>query len=540
MKRDLNRVVAPPDVPATDQAVVGGGGDHGLPGVKKSVDPAREAFLNRPLGGLILKNALPAVASMLFMAFYHIADAVMVGRSLGPDALASVNILYPVMALFIGLAAMIGVGGNARVAVLQGAGKSGEARRVLGLVIALGTGLGIAGSLLTLALFSWILAILGTASSATLSALAGEYLITLCPYFTTMILIFILEQTARNDGRPNFATGVMMAMAVLNIVLDYLFLFPLAMGIGGAALATGLSQSLGAFIFLAYFLRKTLRRLPGLRFGTPGGGFAALRVIALNGSSEFFNSVATGLTTFLFNRALLSYIGSSGVAAFAMVQYLIMFGAVVFIGMSVGSQPILSYNHGAGRRERVAGTLQRLLGFSAALALLFFIVLRSQATTMIALFIPDHPETALLTTQAAAYISWALLFMPVSIIGSMFFTSLEKAGHSLLIALSRGLLFTVIGLVVFPPLWGERGIWITPVFAEAAATLVTIYLFYRWNGTEEKPVPQELPAPIAARAHKARPADVSGTVESAAPSSGSGPGEAQGPAHESGHEAAGL
>jgi len=445
-------------------------------------DPAREAFLSHPLGSLILKNALPAVASMLFMAFYHIVDAIMVGRSLGPEALASVNILYPIMALFIGLAAMIGVGGNARVAVLQGAGKTPEARRVLGLVIALGTGLGLLGSLIAVIGYRPILFILGISSSTSLSALAGEYLITIYPFFTTMILIFILEQTVRNDGRPNLATGVMVSMALLNIALDYLFLFPLNMGIAGAALATGLAQSLGALIFLGYFMQKTFKKLPGIRFGWPGGGVQALRAIAFNGSSEFFNSIAAGLTTFLFNRVLLSYLGSNGVAAFAMVQYLLMVGAVVFIGISIGSQPIISYNHGAGQHDRVKGVMFRLMGTSLLMGLFFLFLMRSQAASLVVLFIPDHPEAAAITIKAADYVSWALLFMPIGIIGSMFFTSLEKAGHSLLISLSRGLLFTVLGLAVFPLIWAETGIWITPVFAEVATTAVTALLVLRWSG----------------------------------------------------------
>lgn len=441
-------------------------------------DPAREAFLNQPLGGLILKNTLPAVASMIFMALYHMADAIMVGRSLGPEALASVNILYPIMAFYIGLAAMIAVGGNARVAVLQGAGKTGEARRVLGLVIALGTGLGVAGSIFTVVAFTPILSLLGTSGS--LGELAGQYLLMLYPFFTTMILIFILEQTVRNDGRPNLATGVMMSMALLNIVLDYLFLFPMQMGIAGAALATGISQSLGAFIFIGYFVRKSLKKLPGLLIGIPGGGAWAVRIIAINGSSEFFNSVAAGFTTFLFNRALLSYLGSEGVAAFAMVQYLIMFGSVVFFGMSVGSQPIISYNHGAGRSDRVKGTLIRLISASALLGAVFFAILRWQAAAMVALFIPDHPDTIEITLRAASIISWTLLIMPVGIISSTFFTAMERAGSSLLVALSRGLIFTVAGLTIFPLLWGELGIWITPVFAEVATIFVTGYLIYRW------------------------------------------------------------
>lgn len=460
-------------------------------------DPAREAFLTRPLGGLILRNTVPAVASMLFMALYHIADAVMVGRSLGPEALASVNILYPIMAFFIGLAVMIGVGGNARVAVLQGAGETDLARRVLGLVTALGVGLGLIGSLVAVLAYEQILVILGTSSSPTLSALAGEYLLAIYPFFTTMILIFILEQTVRNDGRPNLATGVMVSMAVLNIILDYIFLFPMNMGISGAAYATGISQSLGALIFLAYFTRKTVKNIAGLRFGLPGGGWPVLRMIAINGSSEFLNSVAMGLTTFLFNRVLLVFLGSAGVAAFAMVQYLLMLGSVVFIGISVGAQPVLSYNHGAGLTLRVKGIIKRIMVASALLSLFFFMILRSQSAAMIALFIPDHPETAFLTMQAATYISWALIFMPVGIIGSMFFTSLEKAGNSMIVALSRGLIFTVIGLLVFPQLWGEVGIWVTPVFAEAATTIVTFILFYRWaSGTRGESVLPQMSEPV--------------------------------------------
>ncbi len=123
-----------------------------------------------------------------------------------------VNILFPIMAFFIGLAALIGVGGNARVAVLQGAGKPGEARRVLGLVIALGVGLGLIGTLITVLVFQSILAVLGTSSSESLSALDGKYLVTIYPFYTTMIMIFILEQTVRNDGRTTAQHGVLVLL----------------------------------------------------------------------------------------------------------------------------------------------------------------------------------------------------------------------------------------------------------------------------------------------------------------------------------------
>ncbi|MEW5919633.1 MAG: MATE family efflux transporter [Bacillota bacterium] len=456
----------------------------------KALDPAREVFLNCPLGMLILKNALPAVASMLFMAFYQVVDGILVGRRLGPEALASVNILYPILAVFVGLAVMIGVGGNARVAVLLGAGETRQARRTLGLITALGTALGIGGTIVVILAFPQILSALGT--SGELGELAGEYLIALCPFFAPMILAFILEQSLRNDGRPNMATLVMAAMAILNIVLDYIFLFILNMGIAGAALATGLSQSLVALIFLAHFINKTIRRRPGLGFAVPGGGIPALRAIALNGSSEMFNSLAAGLTTFLFNRIILSYVGVMGVAAFALVQYMLMVGVMIFIGMSNGTQPIWSYNHGAGHAGRVQGTLNRLLAASLVVGIIFFIMLRWQAGAMAALFIPGHTEALALTLRVARIISWSMLFMPVGIVVSMFFTSLEKAGNSMVVAVSRGLVFTVMGLTIFPLLWGEWGIWITPVFAEGATVLVAAFLVYRWKAMTNRQADLEL------------------------------------------------
>ncbi len=442
------------------------------------LDPARDFFLNRPLFGLIVKNAAPAVASMVFMALYQIVDGIMVGRSLGPEALASVNILFPIMSIYIGLAVLIGVGGNARVAVLLGAGEVHSARRVFGLVNVLGAGLGIIGSAITLAALPQILSILGT--SGTLGDFAGEYLVALTPFFTSMVVFYILEQSVRNDGRPNLAMFVMTVTALVNIFLDYLFLFPLGMGIGGAALATGIAHTLGVGILLGYFVLKTVRRRSGLRFGIPGGGFPTIRTIAVNGSSEMLNNLAAGLTTFLFNRIILSYVGAIGVAAFALVQYLLMVGMMVIYGMCTGTQPIFSYNHGAGLSHRVRGTLHLLMSGSLLVGIFFFFILYWQAAPLAVLFVPDHPEALALTFRAARVMSWSLLLMPVGIVASIFFTALELAGRSLLVAISRGLVFTIVGLAVFPLLWGEWGIWFTLVFAEGATTLLGVFLIQQW------------------------------------------------------------
>ena len=444
---------------------------------QETQNKARREFLTYPLGKLIRKHALPAVASMMFMAFYQIADGIMVGRSLGPEALASVNILYPVLALLAGLGVMIGVGGNARIAVLLGAGESRKASGVLSLIVSLGIGLGIAGSLITLALRPQILALLGT--SGQLGHFAGEYLIGLLPFFAFMILVFILEQSVRNDGRPNLASGIMAACALLNIGLDYLFLFVLEWGITGAAVATGLSQSIGALIFAAYFLQKTLADKPGLCYARPQVNQNTLLAVVVNGSSEMFNSLATGVTIFLFNRMILAYVGDLGVAAFALVQYLMMLGMMVVIGICNGTQPIFSYNHGAGEHRRVQGALWRVAALCTGVGAAVFFLMGWQAEPMAALFLPEHPEALALTLEVAWLVRWSMLFMPAAMLGSVYFTALEQAGKSLSVAVSRGLLLPVLGLALFPAWWGAAGIWITPAFAEGVAVLVAAGCFLR-------------------------------------------------------------
>ena len=444
---------------------------------------ARESFLTLPLGHLLLKNALPAIASMMFMALYQIIDAMLVGRRFGPEALASVNILYPILAVFVGLAVMIGVGGNARLAILLGAGEIKLANRLLGLIVSLGIGLGILGTVSVKILFPQIITFLG--ASGTIGIYAGEYLSVMHLFFSPMILFFILEQSLRNDGRAGFASIVMACMAVLNIILDYLFLFVMDLGIGGAALATGISQSLGSAIFFGYFMHKLIKKKGGLRFALPGGGVSVFGNIVANGSSELFNSLAVGITTFLFNRLILIYVGGLGVAAFSVTQYFLVVGIMVFIGLGNGVQPIISYNFGAGYLDRVHGILLRTLLFSLTIGVIIFIILRTQTSTLAALFISDHPEAMNITLRVATTISWSMIFIPIGIVLSVFFTALEKVKMSLIIAVCRGFLFTVIGLAVFPALWGEYGIWITPVFAEGMTALMGLMLLYRWRSSNK-------------------------------------------------------
>jgi putative MATE family efflux protein len=448
----------------------------------QETDPIRERYLTKPLTGLIFRNSMPAVLSMLVMCLYQIVDGMFLGRKLGPEALASVNLLYPILVILIGLAVMIGVGGNARIGVLLGAADRHNAGRTLSLILCLGTGLGVIGSLITFLALPTIPSVLG--AYGILADFATEYLTAILPFFTPLILSFILEQATRNDGRPVFATTVMVSTALLNILLDYLFIFPLDMGIRGAAIATGIANALAAAVFLARFGLKTLRQSQGLILYSPGGGIRVLGKIAYNGSSEMMNELAGGVTTFLYNRTILAMLGAMALASFTIVQYLVIIGMMLLIGLGTGSQPVIGYNHGAGITHRVRGTLKRLLAIGLILGAVLFVLLQTQAGPITRLFIPHHPETLSITIEISRFVSIALLFMPIGIISSMFFTSLLKAGNSLILSIARGFIFTVLGILILPRFLGATGIWLTPVLAEGLTGILAITLLARWYRNE--------------------------------------------------------
>jgi putative MATE family efflux protein len=433
---------------------------------------------------------MPAILSMLVISLYQIVDGIFLGRRLGPEAMASVNLLYPILALYIGLAVMIGMGGNARIGVLLGAGDRYNAGRTLSLILCLGVGLGVGGSLVTIPLLPLVPPLLGAGGD--LAAFATDYLAALLPFFTPLILSFILEQATRNDGRPGLASGVIISTTLLNIVLDYLFIFPLDMGIMGAAVATGIANACATLVFLGRFAMKTMRdaRAPGARGGVaseglvlhrPGGGIGVLGRIAYNGSSELMNEMAGGVTTYLYNRTILAMLGPIALASFTMVQYLLIFGLMILMGLGIGAQPIIGYNHGAGNTARVAGTLTRLLVAGFALGVVLFVLLQTQSEAMARLFFPGHPELLPLTAEISRLVSISMLLMPFGVVGSIFFTSLQKAGHSMLVAAARGFAFTVIGIVTLPRLLGPTGIWLTPVFAEGLTAVCAALLLVRWR-----------------------------------------------------------
>lgn len=433
----------------------------------------------RSLAALLFRNAAPAVASMLIMAGYQIVDGIMVGRRLGADALAAVSLLSPVLALFSGLAVMIGTGAAAKIAVALGAGKDREAGGILGLALCLGLGVGLSCAVGIGFLAGPILRALG--SPETLNGLALAYLRVMAPFSSAFIISFILDLAIRNDGRPLFASAVSVGAAFLNIALDYLFLFRLDLGIEGAALASGVAQSLAALSFITYFILKKRSGRGGLGLMRPSGGIKTAAQIAANGSSELVSTLAIGAVAVLMNRRLIGLAGADGVAAFAVVQYLAMVASVAFSGIATGAQPIIGREFGAGSVGRARRVLGLVLGSTTLAGLALALSMRFAAPLGVALFVGEASEAAGLALDAARLYAVALPFMPLAVVGSSFFTSIENSVSSLSIAALNSFIAPSLAAWLLPLALGLDGVWLTPLVAAVASGTLSIALLLGWS-----------------------------------------------------------
>jgi putative MATE family efflux protein len=438
-------------------------------------------FLKEPMTKLIIKYATPAVIAMLFMAMYQIVDGMMVGQKVGMESLAAINVLYPVLALLSGLGVMIGVGGNTKIAIYLGENKVKEASKTLGLIVLLGVCVGVLGTVTVYLLLPNILDLLG--ADTLLGYHAGQYLLGITPFFTLMLLLFILEQSIRNDGKPGLSGVAMIVSALSNVLLTYIFLYVFELETMGAGLATGISQSIGACIMIGYFVRKIYLKKSGLNLMRPNIDLKLIRSICFNGSSEGLNSLSLGVTTFLFNMMIIQYVGTIGVAAYSIVSYLLMIGQVIIIGIAVGVQPIMSYNYGANQKQRVISTLKQSVIISTVLMLMFFMVLNFWIKDLTMLFTNQDSDAIQIALDASVMLKWSILIMPINVLVTTYFTALEKAKKSFIISLLRGLLLPVVLLIFLSNLFGAFGIWFTPFVVECL-TLIFCLIFLKREKNE--------------------------------------------------------
>lgn len=423
---------------------------------------------------LFLRYASPGVLAMLFLALQSMADGFIVGRFISATALAAVNIATPAYTLVTSIALIIGVGTQAQIGIHMGRGDYSEAKTALqsGII-----GLAVFAVVATIGInvFADEIAVLLGANHELLKLSVG-YIHGLMPWLVGLGFQLFFDYTLKALGHPRFAMLVMIGTILLNIVSSLIFVLCFGMGTFGAGLGTGISFAVGAVVSGAVIWRqlRTTSRLSEVRGRFSSRAFGHL---FYNGSSEGLTEIAMGITTFLFNITLMKYVGKEGVAAFTLINYLVFVGTSVMLGVSNGIIPIVSYNWGAHLILRVMGIIKMAvkINFSCGIVLTLFLWIFGRP--IIGFFIdPSETHVIDLAARGARLVSLAFLFNGLNIFAASFFTAIDKAGLSLLVASLRGLILLVIGILVFPQWWGVDGIWLTIPIADGLTTMVVLYL----------------------------------------------------------------
>lgn len=423
---------------------------------------------------LFLKYALPGVAGLLFLGIQSVIDGIVLGRFVGANALASVNLVLPCYSLISAFAIVMGIGGQTLVSISLGKGDKQEANNALRSVFLFLLGMSVVVSLVIYLSAGKIASFLG-ANEVLLPDAVG-YIRALVPFFPLLCAMFFGDYIIKAMGHPLYATSVMGLTVILNIILDIIFVAGMGWGVMGAGLSTGIAFTVGACLNVPrLFSRHEVVAVQRGRYDR--------RLVwnaFYNGSSEGMSELSVAITVFLFNITMMRYLGESGVAAFTAINYILFIGTTVFLGISDGIIPIIGYNFGAGQHGRIKSILKLAAWTNSLIGISLFLLLLLFGEQVIGLFFKDHGSEAFaIASRGVSIYCFAFLLCGLNILASSYFTAIGNAKISIIISALRGLIFVGIGILVLPAVFGIDAIWYDVPIAEVCTLSVSFWLVRR-------------------------------------------------------------
>lgn len=416
----------------------------------------------------LLRFTLPSIAMMVFGSVYSIIDGVFVSNFVGKTSFAAVNLMMPFLMMFSSVGFMVGTGGSALIAKTLGEKNSERARKLFSVLVYLLAAVGVVMSIISSVFIREIAVWLGATGE-----MLGD-----CVLYARICLISLAAFMLQNAfqaflvaaERPKMGFLVTAVAGIANIVLDFLFIVVLDWGLKGAAIATVVAQSIGGLAPLVYF---ALPNRSLLRLGKPLFDAKALLRVCTNSSSELVTNLSMSLVNMLYNFQLMRYVGESGVVAFGVIMYVCFIFLSVYMGYSIGSAPIVSFNYGAENHNELRAVLRK------SLTLIFFMSLAMTAASellargLASVFVGYDTQLLDFTTNAFRLYALSFLFAGFNIYSSSFFTALNNGLVSAGISFSRTLLFETAAVLLLPCILGVKGIWLSMTFAELFAFVLS-------------------------------------------------------------------
>ena len=405
---------------------------------------------------------------------YEIADGLFVGRYIGEDALAAVNLIMPFIMILFGLSNLVATDASVRISILLGERNRAEASKIfsftLKVIFLAGCVIGLAAYLLA----EPCIKLLARGATEKTIEYAIVYARMYAIFSPLMLIFYATDNYLRVCGKEKFSMWLSISMQIFNIVLDVIFIVFLGQGVKTAAFTSCISMALGSIIALFAFLGD---RLP-LHYAKGTVRISDLLSIIANSASEFFSSISVSIMSITFNFFLLAYGGSTAVAAFSIITYVDNIVANLAFGINDSLQPAISYCYGAGRIRRVKAIFRRVLISTAILYGITFVFMMFAGEYVVPFLVnPEDTGLLSLTIFGMRFFSLSYLFGWVDMCLTSYFTALERPARSMLSSFLGTLVFPITSLVIMSSQYGITGVWLSAFLSSVVSAAFSLLLY---------------------------------------------------------------
>lgn len=421
---------------------------------------------------LFFKFAIPSIIGMLIVSMQMMIDGFFVANFVGAKGLAAINLSMPIVNFSTSIAFMICAGGGVYTSISLGNNRKREANEIFSFTFAIYLIILIAFGVVSIVFINDIIKILG--ATGTLASMVKSYLVTMLLMNTLYSLPTFTETFIKIADKAHLIFISCVICITGNIIWDYVMIVKLNMGVFGAALATCVADGTSGIIIMQQYLKSR----SSISLVKPKGSMKLLGKILYNGSSEMLTVVSNAIATFIFNLILMKRIGELGVSALTIVFYVNTVVIICLYGLSQALQPIISYNLGAKRIDKIKEVLKTAFITGASIGLFFFVAMKLESSIIIKMFSKGNMKLETLTNEVLHIVVYQYLFLFVNIIASSFLTAIEKPMESALIAIMRSLVFTVGFLLLLPLVFGNLGLWLALPVGEICCVFTSIPLMY--------------------------------------------------------------
>jgi len=426
------------------------------------------------IGKLLFKLSAPATLGMFVMALYNVVDTIFIGHSVGKLGIAGISIVFPFQMFVMAIGQTLGIGGASLISRSLGAGNIEKAEKTLGNVIFSVVIFGISLALFGSFFIDKILMVFG--ATETILPYAREYMQIIL--FGTILFTFLMTSNniIRSEGKAKVAMGTMIISAVINIILDPIFIFGFKMGVRGAAIATVIAQLISVIYIIFFFLsgKSILKfKLINLKLNFP-----ILKEVFAIGASAFARQSAQSFLIIVLNNSLGLYGGDVSIAVFGVISKLIRFIIMPIFGIAQGLQPIAGFNYGAKKYQKAWKALKLALICGVSISTLGSLLVISIPKTLMMIFTKD----TILINQGVHSLKLFIIAFPLvgfQVVGATVFQAFGKAIPALFLSLSRQILFLIPLILILPRFFHLDGIWFAFPVSDVLATIVTLMMLYR-------------------------------------------------------------